>query len=75
MRRSPSPPDVMDVAAQSSLIMYIVFAGGISINKKRIASNYSAISCRNSPHRQLKFAIGHNSSLIAILRIHVGAFN
>jgi hypothetical protein len=25
--------------------MYIVFAGGISINKNRTASNYSAISC------------------------------
>jgi hypothetical protein len=36
MRRSPSPPDVMDVAAQSSSIMYIVFAGSVSINKKRI---------------------------------------
>ena len=68
-------PDVMDVAAQSSSIMYIVFAGSISINKKRITSNYSTISCRNSPHRQLKFAIGHNSSLIAILLIHVSAFN
>jgi hypothetical protein len=66
----------MDVAAKSSSIMYIVFAGSISINKKRIASNYSTpISCRNSPHRQLKFAIGHNSSLIAILRMHVSAFN
>jgi hypothetical protein len=60
----------MDVAAQSSSIMYIVFAGSISINKKRIASNCSTISCRNSPHRQLKFAIGHNGSLIAILLIH-----
>jgi hypothetical protein len=39
MRRSPSPPDVMDVAAQSSSIMSIVFADSISINKKRIASN------------------------------------
>jgi hypothetical protein len=66
---------VMDVAAQSSSIMYIVFAGSISINTKRITSNYSTISCRNSHHRQLKFAIGHNSSLIAILRIHVSAFN
>jgi hypothetical protein len=77
MRQSSSPPDVMDVAAQSPSIMYIVFAGSISINKKRTTSNYStsAISCRNSPHRQLKFAIGHNSSLIAILRIHVSAFN
>jgi hypothetical protein len=65
----------MDVAAQSSSIMYIVFAGSISINKKRIASNYSTISCRNSPYRQLKFAIGHNSSLIAILRIRVSAFD
>jgi hypothetical protein len=65
----------MDVVAQSSSIMYIVFTGSISINKKMIASNYSTISCRNSPHRQLKFAIGHSSSLIAILRIHVSAFN
>jgi hypothetical protein len=44
-------------------IMYIVFAGSISINKNRITSNYSAISCRNSPHRQLKFAIGHSSTV------------
>ena len=42
-QRSSSPPDVMDVAAQSSSIMYIVFADSISINKKRITSNYSAI--------------------------------
>jgi hypothetical protein len=55
--------------------LYIVFAGSISINKKRITSNYSTIRCRNSPHRQLEFSIGHNSSLIAILRIHVSAFN
>jgi hypothetical protein len=69
-----SPPDVMDVAAESSSIMHIVFADSISISKKRTTSNYSAISCRNSPHRQLKFAIGHNSSLIAILRIHRKCF-
>jgi hypothetical protein len=54
---------------------YIVFAGSILINKNRIASNYSTIGCRNSPHRQLKFAIGHNSSLIAILRIHASTFS
>jgi hypothetical protein len=65
----------MDVAAQSSPIMYIVFAGNISINKKRITSNYSTISCRKSPHRQLKLEIGHNGSLIGILRIHLSAFN
>jgi hypothetical protein len=46
-----------------------------AINKNRITSNYSTISCRNSPRRQLKFAIGHNSSLIAILHIHPSAFN
>jgi hypothetical protein len=53
----------------------IVFAGSISINKDGIASNYSTISCRNFPHRQLKFAIGYNISLTAILRIHASAFN
>jgi hypothetical protein len=57
------------------VVMYIVFAGSISINKKRITSNYSTISCQNSPHRQLKFAIGHNSNLIAILRIHASVLN
>jgi hypothetical protein len=61
MRRSPSPPDVMDMAAQFPSIIYIVFAGSIPINKNRTASNYSIISCRNSPHRQLKFAIGRNT--------------
>jgi hypothetical protein len=64
-------PDVMDVAAQFPSITYVVFAGSISINNNRTASNCSAISWRNSPHRQQKFAIGHNNSLIAIrLRIH-----
>jgi hypothetical protein len=60
---SPSPLDVMDVAAQPNSTLYILFGGSISINKNRIARNYSTISCRNSPHRQLKFAIGHNSTV------------
>jgi hypothetical protein len=69
-RRPSSPPDVMDVAAQPPSIMYNVFAGSISINKNRIASKYSTISCRNF-RRQPNFAIEHTSSLIAILRIHM----
>jgi hypothetical protein len=57
--------------------MYIAFAGSISINKNTITSNYSTISAVEIPptHRQLKLAIGHNSSLIAILRIRPSAFN
>jgi hypothetical protein len=53
-------------------VMYIAFAGGISIDKNRIASSaYSTISCRNSPRRQLKFAIGYNnSSLTAMHHAH-----
>jgi hypothetical protein len=60
-----SPPDVMDVAAQSSSIMHIVLdgvvTGSISIIKKRITSNYITISSRIShPYTEIYGQVDHD---------------
>jgi hypothetical protein len=77
MRRSSPSPDACHGCAGTNprrlCTLYSLVA--FQLTRAGLTSNYSNISCRNSPHRQLKFAIGHNSSLIAILRIHPSAFD
>jgi hypothetical protein len=55
--------------------LYSLVAFQLTIKGLPVTTAPLATSCRNSPHRQLKFAIRHNRSLIAILRIHASAFN